>query len=421
MVTFILILVFVLGYVAIAFEHTIKLNKAASALLTGVACWTLFMISRHDSNVVNDQLLIHLGDISSILFFLFGAMTIVELIDGHNGFSILSQYIRTTKKSTLLVIISVITFILSALLDNLTTAIVMTSLIGRLLSDREDRWWFGGMIIIAANAGGAWSPIGDVTTTMLWIGGQVTGYHLVIKLLVPSLIVLGLPLLFVVFKFRGQKIEEHALPETTSNERKESSIILLLGIASLLFVPVFKTVTHLPPFMGMLLSLGIMWVATSIMENRKKRKKPHPVVLALHKIDGQSILFFLGILLAVAALQSSGLLTKMALILEGTLKNDYFIGAALGLISAIIDNVPLVAATQGMYSLQTFPVDHFFWHFIAMTTGTGGSCIIIGSAAGVAVMGIEKIPFMWYLKNISGLALLGFAGGIATFVLMHLT
>ncbi|MGC9150647.1 MAG: sodium:proton antiporter NhaD [Microbacter sp.] len=421
MFAFILIFVFIAGYAAIAFEHSIKLNKAASALLTGVACWTIYTFDQVDFAKVNDQLLIHLGDISSILFFLFGAMTIVELIDGHNGFSILSQYIRTTRKSILLIIISGITFILSALLDNLTTAIVMTSLIGRLLSEKEDRWWFGGMIIIAANAGGAWSPIGDVTTTMLWIGGQVTGYHLVIKLLIPSLMVLLLPLTVVFFKFRGQTISERTLRETSLTERKESSIILLLGIASLLFVPIFKTVTHLPPFMGMLLSLSMMWIATSIMENQKKQKKPHPVVLALHKIDGQSILFFLGILLAVGALQSSGLLAKMAVMLEGTLKNDYLIGAALGLISAIVDNVPLVAATQGMYSLQTFPVDHFFWHFIAMTTGTGGSAIIIGSAAGVAVMGIENIPFMWYLKKMSWLALLGFVGGIGTFVLMHLT
>jgi Na+/H+ antiporter NhaD/arsenite permease-like protein len=420
MTSTLLLLVFISGYLAIAFEQTIKLNKAASALLTGVACWTLYMISRHDSTIVNDQLLVHLGEISSILFFLFGAMTIVELIDGHNGFSIISQQIKTTKKSMLLVIISVITFVLSSLLDNLTTAIVMTSLCSRLLTDKEDRWWFGGMIIIAANAGGAWSPIGDVSTTMLWIGGQVTGYHLVIKLLLPSLAVLVLPLLFVVIKFRGQSIREHLPIATSGIERKESTLILLMGVSSLLFVPIFKALTNLPPFMGMLLALGIMWVSTTIIENRKKRKKPHPVVLALHKIDGQSILFFLGILLAVGALQSFGLLTQMATFLEATLKNDYLIGGVLGLISAIIDNVPLVAATQGMYSLQTFPMDHFFWHFIALTTGTGGSCIIIGSAAGVAVMGIENIPFMWYLKKISGLALLGFFGGILTFVLMHL-
>jgi Na+/H+ antiporter NhaD/arsenite permease-like protein len=420
MTSTLLLLVFISGYLAIAFEQTIKLNKAASALLTGVVCWTLYMISRHDSTVINNQLLIHLGEISSILFFLFGAMTIVELIDGHNGFSIISQHIKTTKKSMLLVIISVITFVLSSLLDNLTTAIVMTSLCGRLLTDKKDRWWFGGMIIIAANAGGAWSPIGDVSTTMLWIGGQVTGYHLVIELLLPALAVLALPLLFVVIKFRGQSIREHLPVVTSETERKESTLILLMGVTSLLFVPIFKALTNLPPFMGMLLTLGIMWVSTTIIENRKKRKKPHPVVLALHKIDGQSILFFLGILLAVGALQSSGLLTQLATFLGATLKNDYLIGGVLGLISAIIDNVPLVAAIQGMYPLQTFPIDHFFWHFIALTTGTGGSCIIIGSAAGVAVMGIENIPFMWYLKKISGLAFLGFLGGILTFVLMYL-
>ncbi len=419
MITALIIIVFVVGYIAIAFEHPLKLNKAASALITGVLCWTIYILQSDSTHTVSEELLHHLGEISSILFFLLGAMTIVELIDTHNGFDIITQRIKTTSKQKLLLIITVLTFFLSALLDNLTTAIVMTSLCSKILNEKEDRLWFAGMIVIAANAGGAWSPLGDVTTTMLWIGGQITALNIMKQLILPSIAVCIFPALIVAYRFKGKKFS--AIPESvcTEKEKKDGRIILFSGVGFLIFVPVFKTLTHLPPFMGMLLALGFMWVITTIIHNSKDEEvaERYTVAKALQKVDTPSILFFLGILLAVSALQSFGLLKQMADILNSTLKNDYLIGTALGLLSAIVDNVPLVAASQGMYDLSTYPTDHPFWEFLAFTTGTGGSAIIIGSAAGVAVMGIEHIDFMWYLKKISWLALIGFVAGILVFLL----
>jgi Na+/H+ antiporter NhaD/arsenite permease-like protein len=411
-----IIIVFIAGYLAIAFEHTIHLNKAASALITGALCWTLYIISSSDTHLVNEQLVEHLGDIASILFFLLGAMTIVELIDAHDGFDVITSKLSTKKKSSLLILIGILSFFLSALLDNLTTAIVMTSLCSKLLSDQKDRWYFAGIIIITANAGGAWSPLGDVTTTMLWIGGQITALNIIIKLILPSLVVAAVPIAILAYRFRGQ-----LLPETVSTGEvasRHGKQLLVIGVVSLLFVPVFKTVTHLPPFIGMLLALGIIWIFTSTI-NRKNPHEDEPVSVsrALQRIDSPSILFFLGILLAVAALQSVGSLQFVATFLNEHLRNEYLIGTTLGLLSAVVDNVPLVAAAQGMYSLDTYPTDHNFWEFLALSTGTGGSAIIIGSAAGVAVMGIENIKFMWYLKYISLLALAGFAAGIAVFLL----
>lgn len=419
MVSSLLIIVFVLGYVAIAFEHPLKLNKAASALITGVLCWTIYMLQSDSSEIVGDELLHHLGEIASILFFLLGAMTIVELIDSHNGFDIITEKIKTTSKSKLLLIVISITFFLSALLDNLTTAIVMTSLCSKLLSEKEDRLWFVGMIVIAANAGGAWSPLGDVTTTMLWIGGQITALNIMKELILPSLAACIIPALIVSYRFRGKKIVAMLQSVSTPKEKRDGQIILFSGIGFLIFVPVFKTVTHLPPFMGMMLALGLMWVITTIIHKSKDHEiaERFTVGRALQKIDSPSILFFLGILLAVSALQSFGLLKDLATILSNTFKNDFLIGIALGLVSAIVDNVPLVAASQGMYDLTTYPTDHHFWEFLALTTGTGGSAVIIGTAAGVAVMGIEQINFMWYLKNIGWLALIGFAAGIGVFLL----
>ena len=410
---------FILGYIAIALEHPLKLNKAASALITGVICWTIYILQSDSASRTSEELLHHMGDISSILFFLLGAMTVVELIDSHNGFDIIKEKISTTSKSKLLLVVSFITFFLSALLDNLTTAIVMTSLCSRLLTEKEDRLWFAGMIVIAANAGGAWSPLGDVTTTMLWIGGQITALNIMKELILPSIVVCLLPALIIAFRFRGKKIEPVPIPTRTGKEKREGKIILFAGIGFLIFVPIFKTLTHLPPFMGMLLALGLMWVITTIIHKGKETglAQKYSVTHALQKVDSPSILFFLGILLAVSALQSFGLLKEMANGLDGTLKNDYLIGSALGLLSAVVDNVPLVAASQGMYDLTTYPTDHHFWEFLALTTGTGGSAIIIGSAAGVAVMGIERIDFMWYLKRISWLALIGFITGIAVFLL----
>ena len=421
MVTTLLITVFILGYIAIAFEHAIKLNKAASALIIGVLCWTIYILQSNTVEVVGEELLHHLGEISSILFFLLGAMTIVELIDSHDGFDVITQKINTTSKSKLLLIITVISFLLSALLDNLTTAIVMTSLSSKILSEKDDKLWFAGMIVIAANAGGAWSPLGDVTTTMLWIGGQITALNIMKQLILPSIAVCAIPALIIAYRFKGQQFQQNTETNGTAKEKKDGKTILFAGIGFLLFVPVFKTLTHLPPFMGMMLALGLMWIITTIIHKDKDDNvlEKFSVARALQKIDSTSILFFLGILLAVSALQSFGLLKQLAGGLTNTLKNDYLIGTTLGLLSAIVDNVPLVAASQGMYDLSVYPTDHPFWEFLALTTGTGGSAIIIGSAAGVAVMGIEQINFMWYLKKISWLAIIGFAAGIIVFMLQR--
>jgi Na+/H+ antiporter NhaD/arsenite permease-like protein len=419
MITIILITIFVLGYCAIAFEQQLRLNKAAAALLTGVLCWTIYILQSPSSETVSKQLFEHLGEIASLLFFLLGAMTIVELIDSHSGFDIIRQKITTTSKQKLLVIVTVITFLLSSLLDNLTTAIVMTSLCAKILSDKEDRLWFAGMIVIAANAGGAWSPLGDVTTTMLWIGGQITALNIIRELFLPSLVACGLPLLIMSRRFKGKKIIPTPIQERSSKEKKESNIILLTGIILLVFVPVFKTITNLPPFMGMLGALSIMWIINSMIHKKEEATyaEKYTVARALQRIDTPSILFFMGILLAVAALQSYGILKMAASFLSNSLHNDYLIGIALGILSSIVDNVPLVAASQGMYDLSTYPTDHPFWEFLALTTGTGGSAIIIGSAAGVAVMGIEQIDFIWYLKKISWLAIIGFIAAIAVFLL----
>ncbi len=418
MTTAIILIVFVLGYIAVALEHPLRLNKAASALITGVVCWTIYIIES-DPHTANEQLVGHLGEISSILFFLMGAMTIVELIDSHDGFKIVTQKITTKSTQKLLLIVAGLTFLLSALLDNLTTSIVMISLCSKILSDKEDRAWFAGMIIIAANAGGAWSPLGDVTTTMLWIGGQVSALNIMKELILPSIAVCVIPAFIMAIRFRGKKFSTVSVDNSTPKEKRERKVILFVGIGLLVFVPVFKTLTHLPPFMGMLLALGLIWVVIAIIHKKKNPEiiRRFSVANALQKIDTQSILFFLGILLAITALQSFGILTVLAEHLTSSLKNNYLIGTALGLLSAIVDNVPLVAASQGMFSLATYPIDHPFWEFLALTTGTGGSAIIIGSAAGVAIMGIEHINFMWYLKKISLLALLGFAAGILVFLL----
>ena len=419
MITIILITIFILGYLAIAFEQPLKLNKAAAALLTGVLCWTTYTIQSQSPETVIKELNEHLGEIASILFFLLGAMTIVEVIDSHNGFEIITQKITTSSKTRLLFIITGITFLLSALLDNLTTAIVMTSVCAKILADKEDRLWFAGMIVIAANAGGAWSPLGDVTTTMLWIGGQITALNIIKELILPSLVACGIPLLLMARRFKGINFIPSPFQERPLKEKKKSTIILVAGIILLLSVPVFKTITHLPPFMGMLLALSIMWIINSMMHKKKEGTdaEKFTVAKALQRIDTPSILFFLGILLAVAALQSYGILKITATYLSNSLHNDYLIGIALGMLSSIVDNVPLVAAAQGMYDLSTYPTDHPFWEFLALTTGTGGSAIIIGSAAGVAVMGIEQINFIWYLKKISWLAIVGFIAAIAVFYL----
>ncbi len=417
--TIAVIAIFILGYIAIATEHNIKVNKAASSLITGVLCWLIYFLSEPETARQESELVHHLGEIAGILFFLMGAMTIVEVVDSHQGFRMVTDTIHTKSKPKLLIIITVMTFFISAILDNLTTSIVMVSLCAKLLKNKEDRLWFVSIVIIAANAGGAWSPLGDVTTTMLWIGGQVSAYNIIVKTILPAIAVALVPLLIVLFRFRKQKIE--AKPDDKEKLPAESKIIFFTGVGLLIFVPVFKTITHMPPFMGMLLALGIIWVVSSIIHLGKHPdlRYHYSVTRALKKIDTSSILFFLGILLAVSALEAFGILAHMAKVVAERVDNEYVIGTLLGLLSGIIDNVPMVAAAQGMFSLGTYPVDHLFWEFLALSAGTGGSTVIIGSAAGVAVMGIEKINFFWYLKKISWLALAGFFTGLLVYILQQ--
>lgn len=423
MVTVILI-IFLLGYVAIAMEHVIRLNKAASALITGVLCWLVYMLNATDKHAVNKQLTTHLGDIAGILFFLLGAMTIVELIDSYDGFEVITNRIKTSRKANLLWLIGGLSFILSAILDNLTTAIVMVSLVRKLIRNKQARLLFCGVVVIAANAGGAWSPIGDVTTTMLWIGRQVTTVHIIGNVLLPSIVCAAVPMLLLTFRMRGvvevggTEEAKTIKPQTPVRER---NIVFISGILILLLVPVFKTVTHLPPFMGMLMGLGIMWVITEILHHKKDMQDKHflSVLHALRKIDTPSILFFLGILISVASLQSIGALMNVATQLDKQIGNPSIIVIIIGVLSSIVDNVPLVAASMGMYSLEQYPTDHFFWHFLAYCAGTGGSLLIIGSAAGIAAMGIEKIEFFWYLKKIAWLALVGYIAGIIVFLVQH--
>ena len=423
-----MIVIFVLGYLAIALEHPIKVDKAASALITGVLVWTLFVISGADQHFIEEQLLHHLSEISSILFFLLGAMTIVELVDAHEGFSIITDKITTKNRVKLLWIVSVLTFFFSAALDNLTTTIVMVSLLRKLIDDKFERWFFAGIVVVAANAGGAWSPIGDVTTTMLWIGGQLTTMTIIKTLIVPSIVAMLVPLTVLSFTMKGEIVRpvevgnEDDSDPTTPFER---NLIFFLGVAGLLFVPVFKTLTHLPPFMGMMLSLGVLWLVTEIIHRSKNKadKSQLSVIGVLRKIDTASVLFFLGILLAVAGLQSAGHLAVMAQNLNEWFGGDiYAINIVIGLLSAIVDNVPLVAGSMGMYEITAagdFAQDGVFWQFLAFCAGTGGSALIIGSAAGVAAMGLEKIDFVWYLKKISILALIGYFAGAGTYILMQ--
>lgn len=419
----IIIAIFVLGYAAIATEHSIKINKAASAILTGVLIWTVYIFYSHEKHVVNEELLHHLGELSGILFFLMGAMTIVELIDSHDGFEVITKKIDQTDKRKLIWTIAFITFFLSAVLDNLTTTIVIISLLRKLIKDQKDRLFFAGITVIAANSGGAWSPIGDVTTTMLWIGNQITAGSIILKVFIPSVVSLVVPLIYLSFRLKGNVNRPviHSEEKSHSLTQKNQMTVLIAGISALIFVPVFKTITHLPPFMGILFGLGVLWIIVEILHKGKEdeNKSKYSVVQALRRIDMPSILFFFGILAAIAALQSIGLLTQLSAWLSATLKNQNIIVIAIGLLSSIVDNVPLVAAAQGMYDLSVFPTDHPFWEFLAYCAGTGGSILIIGSAAGVAAMGMEKIDFFWYLKKISFLALLGYFAGAAVYILQQ--
>lgn len=417
----IILVVFALGYTAIVLEHRISVNKAAAALCTGVIVWSVFALL----NTVGTERMLtdlekHLSETCSVLIFLIGAMTIVQIIDMHGGFKIVTGRIRTTEKQKLLWIVSIMTFFLSAVLDNLTTTIVMVSLMAKLMASRNDRLIFASMIIIAANAGGAWTPIGDVTTTMLWVGGNISTGTLMGSLFLPSLVCMLVPLLAFSFMNKGSvkppviqsKQKEHALPARLSKS------ILIVGVSALIAVPIFKTITHLPPYMGVTLGLGIIWIYTELIYRRhsKHLHSKYSVTTAISRIDMGTIAFFLGILLAVGALQASGILSSAALWLDENIGSQSIIVLVIGFISAIVDNVPLVAAAQGMYS---YPINDYFWLFLSYAAGTGGSILVIGSAAGVAAMGMEKIDFIWYLKRISVWVILGYLAGALVFIGSH--
>jgi Na+/H+ antiporter NhaD/arsenite permease-like protein len=419
----ILILIFTLGYLAITLEHTININKSATALITAVLCWTLIISNASNKELIIEQLSHHLSSISEIVFFLLGAMTIVEIIDAHDGFQNITERIKTNHKTKLIWLISVITFFLSAVLDNLTSTIVMMSILNKLIEDKKTKWLLLGLVIISSNAGGAFSPIGDVTTTMLWIGGQISPLNIMKQTFLASLVCMVVPTLIINYMIKG-KIELRANVENSLNFNTNSferNLIFYVGIGCLLFVPLFKTLTNLPPYMGMFLSLGIIWTLTELIHNKKhvNEKGILSVSHALRKIDTPSILFFFGILLSISSLEVVGVLPQMASSLNSSIGNLNLVAICIGLLSAVFDNVPLVAALQSMYSLNDYPQDHYFWELLAFTAGTGGSCLIIGSAAGVAVMGIEKIDFFWYLKKISWIALIGFIAGVATFLIQH--
>ncbi|WP_335967242.1 sodium:proton antiporter NhaD [Galbibacter sp. PAP.153] len=423
----ILIIIFILGYLAIALEHIIKIDKAATALLTGTLCWTVILVAANaffpelgtdgQTKFIHSDLLEHLGEISEILFFLLGAMTIVELIDAHGGFAIITDRVSTTSKTKLLWFFCGITFFLSAVLDNLTTAIVMATLLKKLLRDKKDIWFFGGMIVIAANAGGAWSPIGDVTTIMLWISGRVTAGNIITTVFVPSILCVLTPLVVVSLTMRGTIALAYGDGTGISQKSvtsKERLLVFWCGIGGLLMVPVIKSITHLPPFMCILLLLSLLWTLTEYLHRKKEAEAKRHLIISgiIKKIDTPSVLFFLGILLAVAGLQTVGILADLALYMQNHLDNLYVLNTLIGLLSSIVDNVPLVAGAIGMYPLHQYPQDHLFWELLSYCAGTGGSALIIGSAAGVAIMGILKVDFIWYAKRISWLALLGYASGI---------
>ena len=440
-----IIVVFILGYMAIALEHPLKVDKTASALFLGMLLWTMYAVGvlsgdifpDRNMDLLNDSIIEHMGDISEILFFLIGAMTIVELIDVHGGFSVITERITTRKKRKLLWLLCFVTFFMSAVLDNLTTSIVMVMLLRKLISEQKERWIFGSMIVIAANSGGAWSPIGDITTIMLWVRGNVTTEGLLSNILLPSIVSMLVPLAII-----STRLDKAVLPpvaiSATGNDtvtKSDKNRFFIFGVVSLLLVPVFKSLTHLPPFIGVLFFLSLLWIYTEYYYNNKtvNKEREYRILRVLSRIDIPTILFFLGILMAVAVLQETGILANMALYLDEKVHNVYIINIVLGILSSIVDNVPLVAAAMGMYPLadpaalsslpaaeaayaMNFVQDGIFWEFLSYCAGVGGSMLIIGSAAGVVVMGLEKINFIWYLKNISLLALLGYLAGAAFYI-----
>ncbi|MDD2595898.1 MAG: sodium:proton antiporter NhaD [Bacteroidales bacterium] len=439
----VMLIIFCIGYLMIALEHKIDINKTATALFIGVALWIVLMVSS-TSAISHETILGHVGDIGEILFFLMGAMTIVELVDNHNGFSFIIKRIKTHNSVRLLWIITFTTFFLSAILDNMTTAIIMIMILRKLVGDGKRRWLYAGIVILAANAGGAFSPIGDVTTIMLWIQGNITSGPTIIHLFLPALTSVLVPLIFVSFMLKGQtedghrEIEASEIHNSLTITDREKNIIFYLGVGGLMAVPVLKATIGVPPFMGMLGVLSILWLYTEFIYGRKKNIEESikcRVSKVITHIDMPTILFFFGILMAVAALQEAGILTYFADFLDKNIPNIYLINGSIGILSSIIDNVPLVAGAMGMYSvadpatiagtanaayLAHFMVDGAFWQLLAYCAGVGGSLLIIGSAAGVVVMGLEKIDFVWYVKHISFLALVGYLAGIGVYYLQSL-
>jgi Na+/H+ antiporter NhaD/arsenite permease-like protein len=407
-----LIAIFILGYLLIALEEFTHINKSAIALITGVACWTVLYLTQ-SSEHLGHELINHLGEVSGILFFLIGAMTIVELIDAHDGFDIIVNSIKTKSKKMLALVIVLLAFFLSAILDNLTTTIVLISILLKIIQDPKEKIIYAPLIVVSANAGGVWSPIGDVTTTMLWMGNQITTATIIKSTFLASLLSVFIPFLALSFQLKGDI--PVIQPESIASNQQSTyrTMFFIAGISALLFVPVFKSITGLPPFMGMLLAMGMIWLLSELIDKRKDEEQRQLTSInhVLKKIDTPSILFFLGILLAVSALSTAGHLNTFSNILSGYTKSLSKIAMILGISSAVVDNVPLMAAAQNMYDLSTFPTDHPFWLMLAYTTGTGGSLLIIGSAAGVAAMGITKINFGWYLKNVSVWVLLGYLSG----------
>ncbi len=413
---FVIIALFILGYVGIILEHPLKINKSAIALLTATLCWAIYFVSS-DASLADKMLGFssHVSDVAQILFFLMGAMAIVELVDSHGGFSLITDLIRTTSKRKTLWIIALIAFFLSSVLDNLTTTILMVSLLRKLVREKEDRYFLCFIVVVAANAGGAWTPIGDVTTTMLWINGQLTSLAVMKSLFLPSLVSLLVPLVIYTFQLKGK----YPKAEKLENPRQPGGkLVFCLGVLSLVFVPVFKAITGLPPFMGILIGLAVLWVVTDLMHHKHEERHFLRVPHIFSKIDTSGVLFFLGILLAVNTLETVGVLQAIASWLNSTVQSLPLIATFIGLVSALIDNVPLVAATMGMYPLAIFPTDHSFWHMIAYAAGTGGSILIIGSAAGVALMGLEKVDFISYLKKASLPTLIGYLAGMGVYLLL---
>lgn len=470
-----IIAIFIIGYLMIALEHPLKINKAASALLTGTILWVLYIMNAPDFEslvssdgfksfvqdphaaglslleqcqqyIVEHQILISIGEICQTLIFLIGAMIIVELVDVHGGFEFITNRITTRKARSLLIMISVLTFFMSSVLDNLTTSIVMIMLIRKIIADQKTRWLFGSMIIIAANSGGAWSPIGDVTTIMLWIKGNISTSETIPHLILPSLVSMFVPLFLMARQLKGSvesPIQEGRMDNNSTCctdeffilAHRERLYIFILGILCLLFVPVFKMVTHLPPFMGVMIGVSILWFFTEFIYGKKEdleEDRKLRVSKVVHRIDGATLLFFLGILLAVEVLRYTGILGAFASWLDDSVGNVFIVNMVIGALSAVVDNVPLVAGAMGMYPVMTeeavaasadpiywmnFVQDGTFWQFLAYCAGVGGSMLIIGSAAGVVVMGLEQISFGWYLKRISGLALLGYLAGAFVYIL----